>query len=92
MIGDDEWNSVVLVHLSTEFSYRRFCVQKSLRREGSKCNDYFGFYKFQLANKVWTASRDFIGKRISVSGRPMLQNVADEDVLSRQIHGRKNLR
>jgi len=92
VIGDDEWNAVILVNRTTELSYRRFCVQKSLRGEGSKCNNYFWLDQLQLPDEIRAARCNFIRQWISISRRPMLEDIADEHVLSGQIDGGKDLR
>src|ERR1700704_458356 len=41
VIGDDERYAVVPVNEPTELTERSFCVQESLRSEGSKSNNHF---------------------------------------------------
>jgi hypothetical protein len=47
-----------------------------------KCNDHFWLDQLELADQVRTARFDFFRSRISVSRRPMFQNVADEYVFT----------
>jgi len=82
VIGDDEWYPVVLVDQPTELTYRCFGVQESLGSEGSKSNNDFGLDQLELSDQIRTARFDFFRARISVSRRPMLEHVANEDLLA----------
>ena len=87
MIGDDEWNTVVLMHQPTKLSYRRFCLEKSLRSERPERNDNFWFYKLELPHQVRTAGSYLVRQRISVSRRSVFEHIADEDILPLEIDG-----
>ena len=91
MIGDDERNAVILVDSTTKLSDRSFCVEKSLGSEAAECNDDFRLDQLQLPHEIRAARRDFIGKRIPVARRAVLEDVADEYVLALEIDGGKNL-
>src|SRR5688572_3058234 len=91
VVCDDDRNAVVAMHLSTELSDRRLCVQKSLGRKGAECKDYFRLDELELPNEVRSASQYLIGSRVAVAGGPVFHDVRDEDVVPRQIDGCENL-
>ena len=68
-----------------------FVFEKSLRSEGPKRNDHFWLDQLELANEIGTAGFDLIRQRISVAGRPMLEDVADEYLFAREVDRRENL-
>ena len=79
------------MNVATEFSNRRFCVEKSLGRERSKCKDYFRPNQLQLPNEVRSARRDLFRCRVSVAGRTVFHNVCDENLVPREVDGGKDL-
>src|SRR5919204_1852594 len=90
MIGNDQRHPVVPVKLSSELGDCQLRFEKRLRGERAERENRFRPDQLKLANEEWTARSNLIRHRIPVSRRSMLQNVADENVLSRQIHRAEN--
>src|SRR5256885_14573335 len=90
MIGNDQRHPVVPVKLSSELSDCQLCFEQRLRGERAKRENRLRTNELELAHEERTAGSNLIGHRIPGSRRPMLQNVADEDVLARQIHSAEN--
>src|SRR5690349_6670547 len=76
VIGDDEWNAMISVNLSTQFADWRRCLQERLRGEPPQRENDARPKQLELATKVWLAGEHFIRKRISISRWTMLQHVA----------------
>src|SRR5881394_673560 len=91
MIGDDQRHSMEAVHVAPEFSDRQLRLQQSLSSERSKSKDCFWTNQLKLPEQIRAAGGYFVGKRIAVSGRTVLEHVADENVFAREIDGRENL-
>src|SRR5687768_9544635 len=92
MISDDERNAVVAVDFAAKLSDGRFRVEKSLRCEGPERNDYFRFYQLELPYQIRAAGLDLVRRRIAVPRRAVLDDIGDEDLLPRQVHGTEDLR
>lgn len=90
MVRNDERNSVVLVDRTAKLSDRRLCVEKSLGGEGPERNDYFRLDQLQLPYQIGAAGCHFIGQRISVARRAVLEHVADENVFALEIYSGEN--
>ena len=82
VISDDERYAVVFVDKTTELADRSFGVQESLGSEGPKSNNDFRLDQLELSDQIRAASFDFFGPRVSVSGRAMFEDVANEDLLT----------
>src|SRR5690348_4740286 len=79
------------MNLSPQLPNGKFCVQQCLRGERPECYQNLRPNQFDLTYQVRATGRNLLGKRISVPGRPMLQDVDDEYVLARKLYGRQNL-
>ena len=73
------------MHQSSQFSDRRFGVEKSLGGEASERNDYFRFDQLELPYEVWTAGSDFVRQRVAVAWRAVLEDVADKNIFPPQL-------
>src|ERR1051325_9028404 len=76
VVRDDQRHPEVAVNLSSELPDGKLRLQKRLRGEGAERDDRFGANELDLADEIWTARRHFLGPRISISRRPMLEHVA----------------
>src|SRR5687768_993271 len=90
MIGDDQRHAMKAMHLASEFSDRQLRLQKSLRCEHPKSKDCFWPNEFNLTEQIWAAGGYFVGHRVAVARRAMLQHVADERVFALQVDCREN--
>ena len=82
MIGDHEWYAVVPMDLPSQLPDRELCVEKSLRCKGPKSNDHFWPDQFELSDEIRTARNHFFRKRITISGWTVLEDVADEHLVT----------
>src|SRR5947209_7206632 len=83
VVGDNERHTVILVYLSSQFTDRRLGVQQCLRGKCAQRENHFWFDDLDLPNEVRTARFHLFRLRIAVSGRTMLENIGDEDILAR---------
>src|SRR5205085_600875 len=90
MIGDHERDTVVPMHLPAQLADRELGLEERLRRETAERDDDFWTYELELPHKIGTARGDFFRKRIAIARRPMLEDVADEDVLALEINRRED--
>src|SRR5688572_27874485 len=77
VVGDDQRNAVKAVHRVAQLSDRQLRLQKSLRSERAKSKDCCWSKQFELTEQVRAAGGYFVGHRIAVARRTMLENVAD---------------
>src|SRR5437867_4140070 len=91
MIGNDQRHPVVPVKLSSELADCQLRFEKGLRRECAEREYRLRPNELELPYEERTTRSNLVGHRIPVSWRPMFQNVADENVVARQIHCAENL-
>src|SRR5262245_45645656 len=91
VIGDDQRHAMKAMHVAPELSDRQLRLEKSLGSERPKSKDCFWSNQFKLTEQVRAAGGYFVRHWIAVSRRPVLQHVADENVVALQIHGGENL-
>ena len=86
MVGDDERDAPVRVHLAAQFSQALPGPQQGLRRGAPQCEDHRGTDQGQLAVQVRQAGRDFIRQGLPVLRWPALDDVGDIDRFARQVN------
>ena len=79
------------VQLSAQLSNRCCGLQQRLRGEPTECQNDAWLYQFELTHQVGLTSVHFVGQRIAISGRPMLEHIADVHLLTLQLDRTKNL-
>ena len=87
VVRDDQRNAVVAVHLTAQLADRELRLEQSLRRERAEREDHLRPDELDLADQVRAARGDFVGHRIAVARRTMLEDVADEHVLALEVDG-----
>src|SRR6185437_942939 len=87
VVGDDQRHPVIPVHLSTQFTDRQLGVEECLRGKRAERENDLGLDQLDLSKEIRAARDNLFGPRIPVARRPMLENVADEDVFALQIDG-----
>src|SRR5215207_3289479 len=92
VVRDDERNAVVAMHRAAELPDGERRLEERLCRERAERDDDLWTNDLELTDQVRTACLDFLGTRVPVPWRPMLQDVANEHVLAAQVNGGENLR
>src|SRR5688572_30738776 len=92
MIGDDQWDAIVPVQPSAEFADRLAGPQQRLCRKSAEGQHDLGAEELDLPNEIRGTSLHLVRQRIAVTGWPVLQHVADEDLFARQIDRAEDLR
>src|SRR5829696_8176430 len=92
MIGDDQRHAVVSVDAAPQLADRLLGVQQSLGGERPERNDHLGANELELPHQVRAARHHLLGARVSIARRPMLEDIADEDVAPLQADRREDLR
>ena len=90
MVRDDERHAAISVHVPPQLTDRQLGVEECLRGKRAEREDHLRLNELDLSNEVRTARDHLFRPRIPVTRRPVLEDVADEDVLSLQIDRRKN--
>src|SRR6478672_9587630 len=90
MIGHDQRNSVVRVHLTAQLSQTLPHPKYRLARCASERQDHFRSDDLDLTVKIWDAGRDFIGQRLSVLGRSAFDDVGDVHRFAKNLNGLEN--
>jgi hypothetical protein len=70
---------------SAQLADRLLGIQQRLRRKRAKRHDHFRLNQLNLPNKIGAARVDFRGEWISVARWAVLEDVADIDVLTREL-------
>jgi hypothetical protein len=76
---------MVAMNLAAKPADRGLGFQQSLRRKGAERQNNLGSDELDLADQIGRARGDFLGQRIPVSRRPMLEDVRDEHIVTGQL-------
>lgn len=85
MVSHYQRNAVISVNPATQFADSLAGVQERLSREGPERNDHAWFDQLDLPQQVWTAGLHLVRHWIAISGRTVLENIADENLFAREL-------
>src|SRR5688572_25506214 len=91
VVGDDQRDAMIAMDGPAKLADRELGVQQRLRGEGAERDDDLRADQLELLDEVRAAGDHFLRQRIAVARRPVLEDVADEYILTPQANGGKNL-
>src|ERR1051325_7659005 len=92
MIRHYDRHPVVLMNLAPQITDGRLTVQQCLCGKSPECENHLRFDQFDLSNQVRRACPNLVRLRIPVTWWAMLEDVANENVLSLELDRFENLR
>src|SRR5690242_3237720 len=91
VIRHDERHPVEAMNLSPELPNGKLRVEKSLRGERTERDENLRPNQLDLTYQVRATGGNLFGTRVSVSGRPVLEHVDDENIFPREFDCGENL-
>jgi hypothetical protein len=91
MVRNHERHAVEAVNLTAQLADSFSRVQERLGRERPERNDHPWLDQLDLPQQEWSACLHLVRHWIAISGRAMLQDVADVDIAPRKFNRCENL-
>src|SRR4051812_8616974 len=92
MVGHDQRHPVIAMNLAPQLTDRELGFKQRLRGEGCKGQNDLGPHQLDLAHQIGRAGGHLLRQRIPVARRPVLEDVRDEDIVTRQLDRPDDLR